>query len=105
MIENNFFKTNGQEEELIKKFGLRNTPLEYNEGDAINYSSRIRESANLKENPDNLIHQTFKMLPENLKDKQVIDIGCGEGRWDRLMAERGAIVSSFSAPTSFPTIF
>lgn len=88
MIENNFFKKNS-EEELIKKFNLRNTPLEYAENDAINYSSRIDESADLKENPDNLIRQTFKMLPENLEDKQVIDIGCGEGRWTRLMANRG----------------
>ncbi len=92
MIENNFFKKNS-EEELIKKFNLRNTPLEYAENDAINYSSRIDESADLKGNPDNLIRQTFKMLPENLEDKQVIDIGCGEGRWTRLMANRGASVT------------
>lgn len=97
MIENNFFKKNNQEEELIKKFDLRTTPLEYNESDAVNYSSRISESADLKENPNNLIRQTFKMLPENLKDKQVIDIGCGEGRWDRLMAERGAVVTGIDS--------
>ncbi len=97
MIENNFFKTNSQEEELIKKFGLRNAPLEYTENDAINYSSRISESADLKENPDDLIRQTFKMLPKNLEDKQVIDIGCGEGRWDRLMAKRGAMVTGIDS--------
>lgn len=96
MIENNFFKKN-PEEELINKFGLRNTPLEYTENDAINYSSQINESADLKENPDNLIRQTFEMLPENLEDKQVIDIGCGEGRWDRLMAERGAMVTGIDS--------
>jgi hypothetical protein len=73
MIENNFFKKN-PEEELINKFGLRNTPLEYTENDAINYSSQINESADLKENPDNLIRRTFGMLPENLEDKQAIDM-------------------------------
>lgn len=96
MIENNFFKKN-PEEELINKFGLRNTPLEYTENDAINYSSQINEAADLKENPDNLIRQTFEMLPENLEDKQVIDIGCGEGRWDRLMAEHGAMVTGIDS--------
>lgn len=97
MIENNFFKKNSQEEELIKKFGLRNTPVEYNENDAINYSSRISESADLEENPDNLIRQTFKRLPENLEDKQVLDIGCGEGRWGRLMVKHGAIVTGIDS--------
>jgi len=96
MIENNFFKKN-PEEELINKFGLRNTPIEYTETDAINYSSQINESADLKENPDNLIRRTFEMLPKNLEDKQVIDIGCGEGRWDRLMAERGAMVTGIDS--------
>lgn len=97
MIENNFFKANNPEEELIKKFGLRDAPLEYSESDAVNYSSRIKEAADLKENPDNLIRRTFEMLPKSLENRQVIDIGCGEGRWDRLMAERGAIVTGIDS--------
>lgn len=92
MIENNFFKKNS-EEELINKFGLRKLPIEYNDNNAVNYVSTIKENADLQTNPDNLIHQTLKFLPENLINKQVIDMGCGEGRWDRLMAERGAIVT------------
>jgi 2-polyprenyl-3-methyl-5-hydroxy-6-metoxy-1,4-benzoquinol methylase len=93
MIENNFFRDANPEEELIKKFNLRTTPIEYSESDAINYSSRIDEKVNLQENPDNLIRQAIKMLPENLSNKDVLDIGCGEGRWSRLMAERGGVVT------------
>lgn len=96
MIENNFFKKN-PEEELINKFGLRKLPIEYNDNDAVNYISTIKENADLQTNPDNLIHQALKFLPENFINKQVIDIGCGEGRWDRLMAERGAVVIGIDA--------
>ncbi|MBA4319851.1 MAG: hypothetical protein C0412_15745, partial [Flavobacterium sp.] len=93
MIENNLFRDINPEEELIKKFNLRVAPTEYSDNDAINYSSRIDEKADLQKNPDNLIRQAVKMLPENLENKEVIDIGCGDGRWSRLMVERGAKVT------------
>jgi len=92
MIENNFLKKNS-EEKLINKFGLKELPIEYNDNDTINYVSNIKENADLQTNPDNLIHQALKFLPKNLINKQVIDVGCGEGRWSRLMARRGAIVT------------
>lgn len=92
MIEDNFFKKK-PEEELIDKFDLKEKPLEYSDNDAINYVSSIKEGADLQTNPDNLMHQAFKFLPENFTNKQIIDIGCGEGRWSRLMAEKGATVT------------
>jgi len=97
MLENNFFRGNNQEDELIKKFNLRTSPMEYSNTDSINYSSRINENNDLSKNPDNLIKQTFEMLPNYLSGKHVIDIGCGEGRWGRLMAEKGAIVTGIDS--------
>lgn len=97
MLENNFFRDAYSEEELIKKFNLRTSPIEYSDSDAINYSSRIDEKADLQENSDNLIQQTIKMLPENLSNKEILDIGCGEGRWSRLMAEKGGVVTGIDA--------
>lgn len=97
MIENDFFRNANPEKELIKKFNLKTAPIEYSDSDAINYSSRINEKANLQENPDNLIQQAIKMLPENLSNKEILDIGCGEGRWSRLMAERGGAVTGIDA--------
>jgi ubiquinone/menaquinone biosynthesis C-methylase UbiE len=92
MIEKNFLKNDVSVEALIKKFDLRNAPITYSDIDAINYSYRINENIDLRDNPDNLIQQTIKMLPRNFKDKTVMDIGCGEGRWDRFMAQKGARV-------------
>ncbi|MCK5128836.1 MAG: methyltransferase domain-containing protein [Clostridiales bacterium] len=40
---------------------------------------------------DILVPETLKMLGE-IKDKKVIDIGCGEGGYSRLLAEKGADV-------------
>ncbi|MFA5748008.1 MAG: class I SAM-dependent methyltransferase [Candidatus Absconditabacterales bacterium] len=97
MLENNFFRDNNQEDELIKKFNLRTSPMEYSDIDSINYSYRISENNDLSKNPDNLIKQMFEMLPSNLSEKHVIDIGCGEGRWSRLMAEKGAIVTGIDS--------
>lgn len=97
MLENNFFRDNNQEDKLIKKFNLRTFPMEYNDTDSINYSSRINENNDLSKNPDNLIKQTFEMLPNDLSGKHVIDIGCGEGRWSRLMTEKGAIVTGIDS--------
>lgn len=97
MLENNFFRGDNQKDELIKKFNLRTSPMEYSDTDSINYSSRISENNDLSKNPDNLIKQTFKMLPSNLSGKHVIDIGCGEGRWSRLMAKKGAVVTGIDS--------
>ncbi len=97
MLENNFFRGNNQENELIKKFNLRTSPIEYSDTDSVNYSSRINENNDLSKNPDNLIKQTLEMLPNDLSGKHAIDIGCGEGRWGRLMAEKGAIVTGIDS--------
>lgn len=40
MIENNFFKKNS-EEDLINKFGLKNTSVEYSDSNAISYVSSL----------------------------------------------------------------
>ncbi|HPY08924.1 MAG: class I SAM-dependent methyltransferase [Patescibacteria group bacterium] len=101
MIENNFFQKKQeeliQEEELINKFKLRKQPIKYDDNDAINYTSNIEKDANLQTNPDNLIQKALKFLPQNLANKRVIDIGCGEGRWSRLFAQRGANVTGIDA--------
>lgn len=94
MMEENFLKRNLEEIELIKEFNLKNKPIEYSDEDAINYSSRIQPDFELQKNPDNLVQNALKCIPENLENKVVMDIGCGEGRWSRLMAERGALVTS-----------
>jgi 2-polyprenyl-3-methyl-5-hydroxy-6-metoxy-1,4-benzoquinol methylase len=97
MLENTFFRDSNQENKLIKRFNLRTSAMEYDSVDSVNYSSRINENENLGDNPDNLIKQTFKMIPNDLLGKRIIDIGCGEGRWSRLMAEKGAIVTGIDS--------
>jgi len=56
------------------------------------YASRILKDADLSKHRDICIREAVKMIPKDLTNKFAMDIGCGEGRWSRLLAQRGANV-------------
>jgi len=76
----------------IKIFDLKKKPIVFNSQDAMNYARRVSKSADLSQHLDICLAEAIKMTPLNLTNKFAIDIGCGEGRWSRLLARRGATV-------------
>lgn len=77
---------------FCEMFGLKEQPIFYSGEESIKYSKRIDAEADLNKHKNLVLRKAASMIPDNLSGKRAIDMGCGEGRWSRLMADRGAFV-------------
>ncbi len=95
-MSNMEYKTNKDKKpedvEPIEQFGLRRDPVFFSDIEAVDYASRINPEIELDSHRNICLRKATEMIPSNLVGETALDIGCGEGRWSRFLAQRGAKV-------------
>ncbi len=93
MANNPEISRNGSEKlDPIEEFyGVTKTAPNYDGVKALLFAERIDPEVDLIIHRDIIIREAAKLIPD-LRNRRVLDIGSGEGRWARFMAEKGAEV-------------
>lgn len=78
--------------DFAEKFNLVKEPFIFGERESENYANKINPELVPEKHSNICIRKAAEMIPNDLRGKRAIDIGCGEGLWGRFLAKRGAMV-------------